>query len=182
MYIFTAPKISRESRRIDFSQRKFLNRQYGTTSKRERVRLMVWNIYICIELQCSCIDYSVRRQFHDQSVVDHSSTRPESVSQFILQRTEYAPNAKKLRTLPQIDVRLYQDYMDDYDTIMHIEPASGVTVKAHGRLGASFSVFCVPDPLSGSCLLFEQEFQVLRQELRQVRFFKTRLCTAVQTF
>ena len=49
--------------------------------------------------------------------------------------------------------------MDEYDTIMHIEPASGVTVKAHGRLGASFSVFsCDPkDPLSSSCLLFPNE-------------------------
>ena len=72
----------------------------------------------------------------------------------------YAPNAKKIvGPLPQIDAQTLQDYMDDYDTIMHIEPASGVTVKAHGRLGASFSVFaCDPkDPLSGSCLLFPNE-------------------------
>lgn len=69
----------------------------------------------------------------------------------------YAPNAKKnIEPLPRIDAQTLQDYMDDYDTIMHIEPASGVTVKAHGRLGASFSVFsCDPkDQFSSSCLLF----------------------------
>jgi len=69
----------------------------------------------------------------------------------------YSPNAKRLSApLPRIDSKTLKDRKDDYDTIMHIEPASGVTVKAHGRLGASFAVFsCDPkDPFSASCLLF----------------------------
>lgn len=68
----------------------------------------------------------------------------------------YEPSANPLPSPQRITNDTLSEFANSYDTLMYIEPASGLTVQANGRIGASFAVFaCDPkDPLSASCALF----------------------------
>jgi len=68
----------------------------------------------------------------------------------------YGPQSKPLESLLPIDAAAVDEYAEEFDTAINIEPASGLAVAAHSRLGASFAVFsCDPnDAFNPSCGLF----------------------------